>query len=146
MAHTLTWMKWAAWGDFAAVPYALTQLSPLAFLSMHLSGDVAQNEVRLTDGWAPDTLTGLHASSALLMSLLLVYLLSWCSFALSLRRLRDLRGGLYLLPLCLPYFWAYLTHIIFDSPASPFLAALLFILLTTMLFCIPSRTANKELR
>ncbi len=83
LAHTLTWMKWGAWSDFAPVPFSFMQVSPLAYLPSVLAGSEAVNDVRLSDGWAPDTLAGVHLSPALLVGALLVCLLSWCSFALS---------------------------------------------------------------
>ncbi len=114
LAHTLTWMKWGAWSDFAPVPFSFMQVSPLAYLPSALAGSEAVNDVRLSDGWAPDTLAGVHLSPALLVGALLVCLLSWCSFALSLRRLRDSRTGLYLLPLCLPAWCSSLAYDVFE--------------------------------
>ncbi len=138
LAHTLTWMKWEAWSDFINFPFYLMQFSPIAFFPARLAGAEAVNDVRLADGWAPDTLPGIHASPSLLLGGLLVCLLSWCCFALTLRRLRDIRGGLYLLPLFLPYVWLRLSGIwLYDYLGT---ILMVFFLIST-LFCLPSRTA-----
>ncbi len=140
LAHTLTWMKWGAWGDFIPIPFCLMQFSPMAFFPAWLAGAEAVNDVRLADGWAPDTLAGIHATPDLLLSLLLVCLLSWSCFALTLRRLRDIRSGLYLLPLFLPYVWLRLLDIwLYDHLG----AILMVFFLISSLFCLPPRAASK---
>ncbi len=85
------------------------------------------------------------AHAAMTAAFLLLTLAFWCSTALILRRLRDMRGGLRWLPVCMPGLFVGALYACGVGNEYMGAVALLLILTSTLLFCRPSRESERVL-
>ncbi len=115
--------------DIACLPHILS-LGWGSVMAETLAG------VALLHTEAMDPLIPLLAWGGCALSLLV----TWCCAALILRRLRDTRPGLWLLPACMPALWLFLLHESVQlEGAQRLLPAFLLLALSNIVLCLPSR-------
>ncbi len=93
----------------------------------------------------PDAAAPLTPESLVLIGLALLLPVAWCTLALTLRRLRDTRPGLWLLPLCFALPWVALVDACTDAP-KPVLGIVFYATLALghVFLCLPSRNTPPQ--
>ncbi len=145
------------WEELRLVSALLAQGCPPVLLALCVGSHWAQdvfNEATLSTWhlWKAPGFEPLRAALLVLFTLLEL-LICWSSFSLLLRRLRDLKLGLWLLPPCLPMLWMLPLVLCFpvesDVEGALMVVATLLILplpAAFSLICtsVPGRTAAEE--